>query len=371
VVLFALLGAVLACSPDTPVNPTGTTSTASATGTGTGTVETSISTTVSASASSSESSVATATAVPTGTVVPFRTVPANSAVGRRIGLIGPAGSDPFSRAVTESVVTQLTTTGASLIRCDPGDDASLVLDCARRFATQQVDGWIVVQAGNLGEALCAAGPPGVPLIAVGGAPLACETAWVGADDHRAGSLVGEVLGRHARGANCTDVRLVIVANSAADPVSAARVAGITDGITAACPGLADEAIVLDAAGQDRAYADFTTALSTIAADQRVVVGAVNDASAQGVAAAIPDERAGTVVVAGIGGDERARCEIRTNHGWIGDAALFPDRYGEVVVPALLDALNGDPVPPAMYVETRFLTATSVDRYYDATECQDQ
>jgi ribose transport system substrate-binding protein len=319
----------------------------------------------------SEPSVATATAVPTGTVVPFRTVPANSAVGRRIGLIGPAGSDPFSRAVTESVVTQLTTTGASLISCDPGDDASLVLDCARRFVTQQVDGWIVVQAGNLGEALCAAGPANVPLFTVGGAPLACETAWVGADDRRAGSLVGTVLGRHARGVGCADVRLVIVANSAAGPVSAARVAGITEGVTAACPDVADEAITLDAPSQDRAYADFTTALSTIGSEQRVVVGAVNDAAAQGVAAAIPDDRAGTIVVAGIGGDQRARCEIRTQHGWIGDAALFPERYGEVVVPALLDALNGAPVPPAMYVQTRFLTATSVNRYYDRTECQGQ
>jgi len=41
------------------------------------------------------------------------------------------------------------------------------------------------------------------------------------------------------------------------------------------------------------------------------------------------------------------------------------------VPALLDALDGRPVPPAMYVDTRFLTATSVERYYDDSECQDQ
>ncbi len=98
---------------------------------------------------------------------------------------------------------------------------------------------------------------------------------------------------------------------------------------------------------------------------------MNDAAAQGVVAAIPDERAGTVVVAGIGGDQRARCAIRAHRGWVGDAALFPDRYGEVVVPALLDALDGRPVPPAMYVDTRFLTAASLDHYYDADECQDQ
>ena len=363
VLVVLMLCGLPACTAGSTPTPTGPTS-IPPTGTSTGT-------STSASPSGSESSVATATAIPTGTVVPFRTVPADSAVGRRIGLVGPAGSDPFSRAVTESVVTQLTATGASLISCDPGDDASLVLECARRFATQEVDGWIVVQAGNLGDALCAAGPKDVPLITVGAAPLACETAWVGADDQRAGRLVGTVLGRHARGLNCTDVRLVIVTNSAADPVSTARVAGIEDGVTAACPDLVDRAIRLDAASQDRAYADFTTALSTIGADERVVVGTVNDAAAQGVVAAIPDERTGTVAVAGIGGDQRARCAIRARRGWVGDAALFPDRYGEVVVPALLDALDGRPVPPAMYVDTRFLTATSVERYYDDSECQDQ
>src|SRR6185312_15034866 len=204
---------------------------------------------------------------------------------------------------------------------------------------------------NLGNALCAAGPKDVPLITVGAAPLACETAWVGADDRRAGNLVGAVLGRHARGRSCTNVRLVIVANSAADPVGSARVEGIEDGVAAACPDLVDQAIRLDAATQDRAYADFTTALSTIGADEEV--------------------RAGTVAVAGIGGDQLARCAIRAHIGWVGDAALFPDRYGEVVVPALVDALNGTPIPAAMYVETRFLTPASVDRYYDDAECPDQ
>ena len=173
-----------------------------------------------------------------------------------------------------------------------------MLDCARRFATQHVDGWIVVQAGNLGDALCAAGPKDVPLITVGAAPLACETAWVGADDAAPGNLVGGVLGRNARGRGCTDVRLVIVANSAADPVSAARVAGIEEAATPPVPTWRPRRSLLDAATQDRAYADFTTALSTIGADEQVLVGTVNDAAAQGVVAAIPDDRAGTVAVAG-------------------------------------------------------------------------
>lgn len=311
----------------------------------------------------------TATALPTGTVVPFRTVAKNSAAGVRIGLIGPTSSDPFAKAVADSVVTQLETAGAALIRCDPGEDASLVLDCARRLTTQKVDGWIVVQAGNLGDALCAAGPAGVPLIAVGSAPMACETGWVGADDRRAGTQVGTALGRAAHAStDCADQTLVLVADSSAGPVSTARLDGIRAGFADQCPHATAEPKVLDGGTQDRAYKAFRTTLDTLPADSRVLVASVNDAAALGIAAAIPADHAETVTLAAVGGDHRARCEVAVNHAWLGDAALFPDRYGEVVVPALLDALDGRAVPPAMYVETRFLTAADFAGLYPNDEC---
>ncbi|MEP6561806.1 MAG: sugar ABC transporter substrate-binding protein, partial [Nakamurella sp.] len=86
-------------------------------------------------------------------------------------------------------MTQLRAAGAELISCDPGADPTLAVDCARRLATQQVDGWITVQPGNLGAALCGVGPQGVPLIAIA-ASINCQTSEVGADDERAGFLAG-------------------------------------------------------------------------------------------------------------------------------------------------------------------------------------
>jgi ribose transport system substrate-binding protein len=311
----------------------------------------------------------TATALPTGTAVPFRTVSPGSARGQRIGVIGPVASDSFSGAIVDSVVNQLTLAGAVVSRCDPGDDAALVLDCARRLATQRVAGWIVVQAGNLGDALCAAGPAGVPLVTVGTAPLSCETAWVGADDHRAGALVGDALGRHAATqGRCLDARLVIVADSAENPVSDTRVAGIRAGFAARCPGATTMPTTIDAATQDRAFVAFRAVLDAVPADGTVLVAAVNDSAALGAAAAVPDRRSDRVTLAAVGGGLRARCSLATTRFWLGDAALFPDRYGEVVVPALLDALRGAPTPPAMYVVPTFLTAGTVSTYYPHDTC---
>ena len=243
----------------------------------------------------------------TGTVVPFRTVAPGSATGKRFGLVSPAGSDPFGKAVTDSVVAQVDGAGAELIRCDPGADEALVLDCARRMTTQQVDGWIVVQPGDLGEALCAAGPSDVPLIVVAAAPVSCETAAVGADDRRAGFLVGTALGEIARTrSHCAPDAFLIATNSEADTISTLRVEGIRAGYADICPGSITKGLVMDAVTQDRAYQAFTTALTALPNDAEILVAAVNDGAALGVAAAIPDARTTHVSLAGIGADQRAQ-----------------------------------------------------------------
>ncbi len=303
-------------------------------------------------------------------MVPFRTVEPGSAVGQRIGLIASTGTDTFSREVTDSIVTQVKAAGAELISCDPVGNATLVLDCARRLATQQVDGWITVQPGDVGEALCAAGPQDVPLIAIAAAPVSCETAEVGADDRRAGFLVGMALGQNSQlRSACADDTLVIVADGATHTHDSQRTAGIRAGFTAECPGPLSNEVLLDASTQDGAYLAFTNALSGVPDDVTVLVAAIDDSSALGAVAAIPSARAGSITVAAIGADPRARCEILANPHWVGDAALFPDRYGEIAVPALLDALQGQEIPRNMYIETTFVTAASLANYYDISDCQ--
>ncbi len=309
-------------------------------------------------------------APPPGSVVPFRTAAPGSAVGTRVGLVAASGSDPFSKAVTESVATQLQLAGAELISCDPGSDDTLTLDCARRLATQQVDAWIVVQPGALGDALCDVGPSEVPLIVIAGT-LGCETAQIGVDDRRAGFLTGAALARTAQlRLSCGDDALIVVTNSA-NTSSEQRTEGIRDGIASRCPGMLAAEMVIDSGPGDGAYGAFTSALNGAPDETEVLVAAVDDGAAQGVIAAVPTSRADHVTMAAIGADQRARCEIVGNPRWIGDAALFPDRYGEVAVPALLDALKGQEIRRNMYVETTFLTADSLGQYYDISECPEQ
>lgn len=323
-------------------------------------------------AASSTPATSTGTSVQSGTVVPFRTVAPGSADRRRIGLVAPNGSDPFGKVVTESIAVQLRIAGAELISCDAGDDPNLVLDCARRLATEKVDGWIIVQPGDLGQALCDVGPEKVPLIAIAASAISCRTVGVGADDRQAGFLVGQELAGLPRNLSaCARTAFVIVTNRAAGTVSTDRVAGIRAGFGARCPGPIGELKILDAGTQDRAYDAFSGVLATLPTDSNILVAAVNDGAALGVIAATPKDRAALVSVAAIGADQRARCEMAANPAWIGDAALFPDRYGEVAVPALLDVLAGRPVPDNLYVQTAFVTASTLHDHYAVEDCPTQ
>ncbi len=369
--LVVLVGCLVGCSSGSP-GPSEPATTSATAAPATGPTSSAPATTTEPPTSPVVSSVgSTLSSVPAaGSVAPFRTAVPGIAVGTRVGLVAASGSDPFSKAVTESITAQLALAGAELISCDPGADDTLTLDCARRLATQQVDAWIVVQPGTLGGPLCDAGPPDVPLIVVAGT-VSCQTAQVGADDRRAGFLTGAQLGRSAELLpSCADDALIIVANSA-NTSSEQRTDGIRAGIASRCPEMLADAVVIDAAPADRVYGAFTNALNGVPDETEVMVAAVDDGAALAAVAALPTGRADHITVAAIGADQRARCEIVGNRRWIGDAALFPDRYGEVAVPALLDALHGQEIHRNMYVETAFLTADSLGQFYDLSDCPGQ
>lgn len=365
--LTAVVIAVMASGCTPASNPVGSGQTAAATASA---AASSVGSAPATSAASTPTTTTTSTPTePPGTVIPFRTVAPESAVGRRIGLIASAGSDPFSKAVTESIVTQVKAAGAELISCDPGADATLVLDCARRFATQQVDAWITVRPADAGEALCAAGPQHVPLITIAAPPLSCETAEVGADDEWAGFLTGMELGRTSQIRDaCAHDALFIVTDSTTSTVSKQRSDGIRAGVGSQCPGLLADEVLLDGGTRDRGYEAFTNALTATPGDSDILLAAVDDSVALGATAAIPDARADHITMAAVGAEQSAWCEIIANPRWIGDTALFPDRYGEVAVPALLDALQGREIPRNMYIATMFVTADSLADYYDVSDC---
>lgn len=283
----------------------------------------------------------------------------------RIGLVAPSTGGTFGQEAAASITTALEAADAVVVGCDPGEDHAQLLTCVRRMAAQEVDGWILLPETELGELECGSGLPDVPLITIG-APTGCEVATVGPDDEDAGRSVGSELGARAvAGAGC-DASVLIVVGNAAAPRSATRGEGIVAGFAASCPE--SEPLQIDVTGQEQAYVALETALATVDPETAVLIGAVDDSLALGALAAVPDSRAEQVEVAAVGADLRARCALREDPRWVGDAAFFAERYGEVVVPALLDAVAGRQIPTELTIGSQFVDVDTIDTYYPELEC---
>lgn len=302
--------------------------------------------------------------------VDFRKVEPGSGKGMKIGLIALDDSVPFSKLVSDSVREQAEIAGAELIFCDSKLDAAEALDCARNFATQGVEGYLNFQpVADAAQPICDTGPQGVPVIAIDIAQGSCQTAFMGANNERAGRVAGTGLGEYLKDRfNCEYDAYVSLEDKGVGEVNEARMGGIRDGLTSVCGKIHGERVV-DAGRQDLALTKFGDTLTALPDAQRIVVVGINDDAVLGaLAAARTAGREGQLVMTGMGADPSAHCEIATNDNWAGDSAFFPERYGEIGVPYLIDAIAGKKIPETLLVDHKFIDASNIADYYDTSDC---
>ena len=68
------------------------------------------------------------------------------------------------------------------------------------------------------------------------------------------------------------------------------------------------------------------------------------------------------IVITLGGDELGQSQIRDGLS-DGGVAFFPEKYGEYIVPAICAMMQGEPVPPYIFVENVIITKENIDEYY--------
>ena len=49
--------------------------------------------------------------------------------------------------------------------------------------------------------------------------------------------------------------------------------------------------------------------------------------------------------------------------YLGCVAFFPDKYPNYLIPIALDVLSGKPVPQEIHIAHKFLTHSTVGKYY--------
>jgi len=286
----------------------------------------------------------------------------------KIGFANLTDSVDFTKAVEASMKSAAAKTGKiDLVVANNNLDGATALNNAENFVVQGVDGVVEFQTdekfGNVIMDKFRSQTPPIPVIAID-IPMPGAT-FFGADNYRAGRMAGEAGGDYANKNWGGKVDYILVLElPQSGPIPAARMQGQVEGIQAKLKTPVPEAniIRLDSKNtQDVAFKVVSDALPKIPADANIIAVEINDDTAQGTAAALEaGKRTAHAIVVGQGAVESGLTEmIKPNSLYLGATAYFPERYGDKIIPAMLDLLNCKAVPPAIYVDHVFVTKNNI------------
>lgn len=290
----------------------------------------------------------------------------------KIGFANLTEDVVFTKLVRESIERNAKELGYELVLADNKLDGATALANAENFITQDVDAVIEFQTdekfGNVIMDKFRA--QNIPVIAID-IPMPGAT-FFGADNYRAGRLAGEALGAwvNENWEGQADYILVLELPQSG-PIPAARmqgqVEGIQDTLTTRVPE--ENILRLDSKNtQEEARKVVGDTLPKIPADaKRILAVGINDGVILGTIAAFEAAgRRADLKAVGQNADPSGwpeLCKTDTDNAYMGSTAYFPEKYGDKIVPALIDLLEGRAVPPSIYVDHVFITSANIKEYY--------
>jgi ribose transport system substrate-binding protein len=299
----------------------------------------------------------------------FEEPAAGSGDGIKIGYISLGDQVPFVKLVSDNIKAEAKKAGANLVFCDSALDSAKALDCAKNFKTQKVDVIINFQVDEKSSPrICAAGPD-VPTIAIDINQKPCQVAFMGADNQRAGEIAGTAMGDYFKKQGCDYDAVVSMQQPAAGVVNDQRSGGALKGFEAVC-GKPKNLKVVDGGGTiEGGQKKFADVLTSLPGQHKIVVLSLNDDMALGaLAAAKAQGRQKDLYLAGQGADPTAHCQLATNPQWVADAAYFPEKYGQIAVPAAIRAAKGEEVDKTLYVPHVIINKDNVGDFYNVSSC---
>ena len=295
----------------------------------------------------------------------------------KIGFANLTEDIVFTQLVGQGIKDAAAKTGKiELVTADNKLDGATALANANNFVTQGVDGVIEFQTdekfGNVIMEKFRA--KNIPAIAID-IPMPGAT-FFGADNYKAGRLAGEAAAQYAKDNWDGKVDAILVLElPQSGPIPAARMQGMVEGLQDSLGTKVPEDMIfrLDSKNtQDESFKKVSDTLPKIPNAEHIVGVTINDGTALGVIAAL--EAAGRKnqdIVVGQGADPSGQEEIMKDGSlYLGATGYFPEKYGDKIIPAILDALECKPLPPSIYVDHVFITKANLCQYYpDAKGCK--
>ena len=316
-------------------------------------------------------SVAPSSAAPPASA-PASVAPSSAApTAMKVGYISLGEAIPFVSLVTNSIKDEAAKVpGLEIVVCDSEIDAAKALACAQNLKVQEVQAVLNFQLFEDSSPEVCTAYGDLPTIAIDIHQAPCEVAFMGADNTLAGTLAGKVVGDALKAENdCTYEAVVTLDTKGAGATTLARMDGMIAGFEEAC-GTIDPAKFksIDVGGTtDLALEKFGNQLSAIKPGGIIAILSLNDDMSLGAfAAARTAGREEELRLAGQGADPTSWKEIACNPQWLGDTAYFPERYGTILVPAVVDLLSGATVEKNLFTKHEVVTKDNIRTVYPET-----
>jgi len=285
----------------------------------------------------------------------------------RVGYAAQGTDYHFSKVVSESLQRAAQAEGIELISLDNRYSAKIAQRNADLLVREKVDLVIEFQTDETIAPIVAAkyAEANIPLIAID-IPHPGAT-YYGANNYEAGLLGGRYLGRWARQKwQATVDEIVMFELPRAGSLPKMRLTGMLAGLRDVVPAFEScQVIYLDGDGKfSNSFEAMRKHLRTTRS-RRILVGAINDASALGALRAFQEAgRAECCAIMGQNASPEGRVELRQpGTRLIGSVAFFPERYGDDLIRVTLDILSRRPVPPAVFVKHQLITPDTVNHFY--------
>ena len=300
---------------------------------------------------------------------PASSAPASAAATKhKIGYISLGDSVPFVKLVSDGIRETATAAGQDLLFCDSEIDAAKALACAQNLKVQGAEGVLNFQVFQDSSPEICTAYGSVPTIAIDIIQPPCQTAFMGANNHEAGRLGGAKLGEFAKTTwDCDFTAWVSLESTAAGAANTDRMGGWRDGFKEFCPIPADKEHILDGADRtDPALEQMTNLLGALPGD-RIIVTAINEDGILGaIGAANTLGRQTDLWYGGQGTDPSIWKDVACNPNYIASVAYFPEKYGTLLIPNIIKAIEGETIPAEIFTEHVVVNKDNIRDIYPET-----
>ena len=299
---------------------------------------------------------------------PSSAAPSAAAESFKIGYISLGDSVPFVKLVSDGIKEAATAAGQELLFCDSEIDAAKALACAQNLKVQGAEGVLNFQVFQDSSPEICTAYGGVPTIAIDIIQPPCQIAFMGANNHEAGRLGGAKLGEYAKtNWDCDITAYVSLESTAAGAANTDRMGGWRDGFKEFCPIPADKEHILDGADRtDPALEQVTNLLGALPGNHIVVVAINEDGILGAIGAANTLGRQTDLWYGGQGTDPSIWKDVACNPNYIASVAYFPERYGTLLIPNMVKALQGESIPENIFTEHIIVNKDNIREVYSET-----